>query len=62
MVPASVWQMLRGATLVLVAIMSVFILKRKLYRHHLTGLFLVVAGSALVGYSAIKYAQPSSND
>lgn len=54
--------MLRGATLVLVAIMSVFILKRKLYRHHLTGLFLVVAGSALVGYSAIKYAQPSSND
>lgn len=61
MVPASIWQMLRGGTLVIVAIFSVLFLNRKLFRHHILGLFLVVCGITLVGLAAIEGSDPTSD-
>jgi drug/metabolite transporter (DMT)-like permease len=49
----SVWQMLRGGTVVIIAVASVMFLNRKLFRHHILGLILVVGGITLVGVSAI---------
>jgi hypothetical protein len=48
--------MLRGGVIILVAFMSVKILKRKLFRHHFFGLFLVVLGITIIGVSAITNA------
>ena len=45
--------MLRGGVIVLVAIFSVTILKRKLYGHNFLGIFLVIIGVTMVGLSAI---------
>jgi drug/metabolite transporter (DMT)-like permease len=55
--------MLRGGVIVLVAAMSVFFLKRKLYKHHFLGLFFVVLGISLIGISALfdKRNSDSSN-
>jgi drug/metabolite transporter (DMT)-like permease len=51
--PASVWQMLRGSTLVFVAIMSVVFLKRELKGYHYLGLSLCLVGVTLVALSNI---------
>lgn len=62
MVPASIWQMLRGGMIAIVAVVSVLFLKRKLYRHHVLGLTLVVAGITLIGVAAITGSEdPSSS-
>ena len=53
--------MLRGGTIVLVALMSVKFLNRKLYKHHFLGLFLVVAGISIIGVSAITNAKKSGD-
>lgn len=53
MVAASIVQMMGGLIVFMTAMMSVIFLKRKLYRHHWTALFLIVGGVALVGLSAI---------
>jgi len=45
--------MLRGGVIVIVAIMSVLILKRKLYSHNYLGIFMVISGVTMVGLSAI---------
>lgn len=45
--------MLRGGVIVLVAIFSVTILKKKLYSHNFLGIFLVITGVTMVGLSAI---------
>ena len=45
--------MLRGGMIVIVAVVSVLFLNRKLYRHHIFGLFLVVLGISLIGVAAI---------
>jgi len=54
MVPASVYQMLRGAIVIITAVLAVIFLKKKQYRHHITSLFVIFAGLALVGVSSIE--------
>lgn len=60
MVDASIYQMMRGIIVVICALFSVIFLGRKLYRHHWTGVFLIVAGVAEVGYIAIAFPDPLS--
>jgi len=60
MVPASVYQMMRGMIVVITAIFSVVFLKRKQYRHHWLGVVLIVMALIEVGYVAI--AGGSSDD
>jgi hypothetical protein len=58
---ASVYQMLRGLIVVITAIMSVTILKRKLYRHHYVGVTLVFMGVFLVGLASVLFVKESSD-
>ena len=55
MVPASVYQMMRGAINVVTPILSIIFLGRKQHRHHWTGVACIVIGVAEVGYVAIAY-------
>jgi drug/metabolite transporter (DMT)-like permease len=52
--------MMRGLIVVICAFFSIIFLKRKQYRHHWTGIVLIVFGVAEVGYVAI--AAGSSSD
>lgn len=45
---------MRGLIVVICAFFSIIFLKRKQYRHHWTGIVLIVAGVAEVGYVAIS--------
>lgn len=54
MVPASVYQMTKGFIVVIVALFSVIFLKRKQYRHHWTGVLLIVLGVFLVGLVSVQ--------
>lgn len=47
-VPASIWQMLRGARIPISGVMSVVFLKRRLYAHHWLGIFILLVGLGLV--------------
>jgi drug/metabolite transporter (DMT)-like permease len=51
--PASIYQMMRGFVVIVVAVMSVVFLKRKQYRHHWTSLAVLFTGVFLVGLSSI---------
>ena len=51
MVPASIYQMVRGFLVVFVGLFSVIFLKRRLNLSQWFGLFLVVLGVSLVGIS-----------
>lgn len=53
MVPASVYQMMRGLIVVITALFSVVFLGRKQYRHHWLGVVLIVLALIEVGYVAI---------
>jgi drug/metabolite transporter (DMT)-like permease len=55
MVPASVYQMMRGIITVITALLSIIFLKRKQYRHHWVGIACIIIGVAEVGYIAIVY-------
>lgn len=52
-IPASVWQLLRGAEMVFAAILAVVCLKRKLYGHHWLGIGLSALGIILVGMATV---------
>lgn len=52
-IPASVWQMLRGSSIIFAAIFSVIFLKRKLYCFNLLGLLLCVIGVSIVGLANV---------
>jgi len=58
MVPASVYQMMRGMIVVITALMSVAFLKRKLYMHHWIAIVMIFAGVFEVGWVSTfpKYA------
>jgi len=51
--PASIWQMLKGGSIIFCAIFSVAFLKRKLYGFHWLGLITCVLGLATVGMSSV---------
>jgi len=57
----SVFQMLRSAVVVFTALMSVFILKRKLYVFHWVSIFFVCLGVFVVGYVSIAESDDSSS-
>ena len=50
---ASVYQMMRGLIVFFTAMFSIAFLRRRLYRHHVTSLLLIVGGVALVGAGPI---------
>lgn len=52
-IPASVWQLLRGAEMIFAAFFSVVFLKRKLWAHHWLGISLCVSGIMLVGLASV---------
>lgn len=60
-IPASVWQMLRGATLFFTGIFSVAFLKRKLQGFHWVGLTLCMVGVVTVGYASVAGDTDSSS-
>ena len=62
MVPPSVYQMMRGLIVVITALMSIIFLKRKQYRHHWTGIVLIITGVFLVGFVSIKAQGSSGSD
>ena len=53
MVDASIYQMMRGIIVVITAILALVFLGKKQYRHHWTGIALIIAGVAEVGWVAI---------
>jgi drug/metabolite transporter (DMT)-like permease len=53
MTPASVYQMMRGIIVVITCLMSVAFLGKKQYRHHWTGVIMIVFGVAWVGVVAL---------
>ena len=55
MVPASVYQMMRGFINVVTPILSIIFLKKKQYLHHWVSIACIVLGVAEVGYIAIKF-------
>jgi len=56
-IPASVWQMLKGGSIIFCAILSITFLKRRMFSFNWIGLFLVVLGITLVGLSSILGSQ-----
>lgn len=60
-IPASVWQILRGASIIFAALFSVLFLRRKLFPHHYIGLALCVSGVILVGMASV-WGAPASED
>jgi drug/metabolite transporter (DMT)-like permease len=61
-IPASIAQMMGGFVVFVVAIMSIIFLKRKLYRHHWTGMFLIFAGICMVAATALLFDSSSSDE
>ena len=55
MIPASVYQMMRGFTNVATPIISIYFLDLKQYRHHWLGIVSIVIGVAAVGAVAMDY-------
>jgi drug/metabolite transporter (DMT)-like permease len=61
MIPASVYQMLRGMIIIVTAVMSILFLKRKLFRHHWSSVGVIFLGVALVGLAAVLESQKEGN-
>ena len=53
-IQASIWQLLRGSVIIFTGILSKIFLKRKLYKHHYIGMFVVILGLIFVGYAGLK--------
>jgi len=53
MTATSVYQMLWGLVVFVVALLSVVILRRRYHRHHWTGLGLILGGIIFVGWGGI---------
>lgn len=53
LISSSVTQMMRSSSIIFTALFSMIFLKRKLYRHHWTGLFTMVLGICLVGVASM---------
>lgn len=58
----SVWQMLRGCSIIFSAILSVIFLKRKLYSFNYVGIFITFIGLGIVGVSSILGSSDSGVD
>ena len=49
--------MIRGVVVFVVALLSLLVLKKKYYRHHWTGLGLILIGIGVVGYGGLLAAE-----
>jgi len=54
MIPASVFAMFKGGTILSTALLSKILFKRLFHRHHYLGMFLIVVGIVLVGFSSLS--------
>ena len=61
MILQSVVQMLRSTIFVYCALLALFFLKKKLYRHHWTSMVVIVTGVILVGIGYLL-GKPSKKD
>jgi drug/metabolite transporter (DMT)-like permease len=61
-IPVSIYQMLRGALTLWVALFSFLFLKRTFERHHLISLGFVLVGVAIVGSSSMKKTNELMDD
>ena len=50
---ASATSMFRSTGVIFAALLSVFYLKNKLFRHHITGMVLITIGAVIVGLALI---------
>jgi drug/metabolite transporter (DMT)-like permease len=62
MVAASVYQMLRGIIVLIVAAMAIIFLKRKLYIHHYSSLACIFLGVFLVGLASLTGEQAEGQE
>ncbi len=60
LVPASVYQMMRGLIVVITAVMSIIFLGKKQYRHHWVGVFCILVGVASVGVVSVANSSSST--
>ncbi len=58
LVPASIYQMMRGFIVVITCIFAILFLKKRYFRHHWLGIVLVTSGIVLVGIAAAIWGQP----
>lgn len=62
LIPASIYQMLRGMIIIVTATMSILFLKRKLYVHHWSSIAVIFTGVALVGVAALLNSKPEGSE
>ncbi len=55
LIPASIYQMLRGMIIIVTSAFSIIFLKRKLYRHHWTSVGVIFTGVLLVGLTVVLF-------
>ena len=53
LIPASIYQMMRGMIIIVTSVMSVIFLKKKYYRHHWSSVAVIFIGVAIVGASPL---------
>lgn len=53
LIPASIYQMLRGMIIIVTSVMSILFLKKKLFRHHWGSAAVIFSGVMLVGTAAL---------
>ena len=62
LISASVYQMMRGGLIFLIAISSILFLRARLHRHHWTSLVFIISGITLVGLSSIIHTSSESSN
>jgi drug/metabolite transporter (DMT)-like permease len=61
LIPASIYQMMRGMIIIVTTVMSIIFLKRKYYRHHWTSVAVIFLGVAIVGASPLIHGKSSGS-
>lgn len=61
LVPASVYQMMRGFIVVITCVLAIIFLKKKHYRHHWLGVGFVTGGILMVGVAASIWGKNDGN-
>jgi drug/metabolite transporter (DMT)-like permease len=61
-IPASVWQMLRGANIIFAAILTVVVLRRKLFCFHWLGVAVTLLGITVVSVAALGAQDAKQSD
>jgi len=62
MIAASIYQMMRGTLVFIIAIMSIIFLARRLYRHHWSSLAVIFVGLAMVGATPLIFPDKDDDD